>query len=108
MGETFHGPLPPIGARVRHYHPWLEDHAVGTVVRYEPVEIDGVGESWWTGEHQFKRFRVHLTDCMHWRSDGSWGPVPDTFFDNLAETWENEADAETGLETVFPTQGTAT
>ncbi len=98
MGERFHSPLPPVGARVRHYHPWLDDHAVGTVTGYSLVSADLWRDSV-DGEFH-GRYRVHLTDCVHWNSDGEWGPVPDTFFDNLAESWEY--DAETGLETPLP------
>lgn len=107
MDKIFHGPLPPIGARIRHYHPWLEDHAVGVVVRYELVSADLRRDSV-DGEF-YGRYQVHLTDCMHWRSDGSWGPVPDTFFDNINEAWmwDDGDNAESGLETTLPTARTS-
>jgi hypothetical protein len=101
--KTFRGPLPPIGARVRHYHPWLEDSAVGTVVR---LELKQPWDRFYADGQWHNSYRIHLTDCMHWTSDGSWGPVPDTYFDNIAESWEYEDDATTGLETALPPRDT--
>lgn len=81
--------MPEVGARVRHYHPWIDDYAVGTVRAIEPMP----GE-FTKGPLTFKRCRVLLTECMHWRNDGTWGPVPDIYFDNLAEVWSYEEDVQ--------------
>lgn len=85
--ERFSGPVPEVGSRVRHYHPWLDDHAVGTVVR---IELRKPWDRFYRNGAWHNSYRVHLTDCVHWTAAGVWGPVPDTYFDNIAESWSYE------------------
>lgn len=99
MRTRFHGPVPEVGARVRHYHPWIDDYATGTVTRVEMIEPRSIQ---FPSGQWHARSRVYLTDCMHWDSEHRWGPAPDTYFDNLSETWEYDVDAQTGLETALP------
>ena len=99
MGDRFHGPISEVGARVRHYHPWLEDSAVGTVTR---VELREPWDRFFRNGEWHNSYRIYLTDCEHWNQHHQWGPVADTYFDNLSEPWEYENDAEIDMATVLP------
>jgi hypothetical protein len=89
--EKFYGPVPPVGARIRVHHPWLDDGLVGTVTRVEqlkPPNATGLaGRIAQYGVH-----KVYLTNVMHWNDKHEWGSQPDTYSITLAESWEYEGE----------------
>ena len=87
--EYFYGQVPPVGARIRVYHPWLADGLVGTVTKIEQLQPPNnpglAGRIAEYGVH-----KVYLTDVMHWDNNHEWGPQPDTYSITLAESWSYE------------------
>lgn len=87
--KKFYGILPPVGSRIRMHHPWLDDGVVGTVTKHELIDANLKILTGTDGAF-YGRYRIHLTGVMHWDSKHEWGPQPDTYMDNLANSWEYE------------------